>query len=48
MKTNQKKEERIAAARVYMAENGFAELLGNSKVLNKGLRIAAGIKEEQK
>ena len=41
----QKAEERVAAARVYMAENGYATLLSTSKVLNNGLRRAAGLKD---
>ena len=35
-------EDRVEIARIYLAENGFAELLGSSKVLQKGLEIAAG------
>ena len=35
-------DKRIMSAKIYMANNGFAELLSNSRVLNDGLKIAAG------
>ena len=37
-----KKEDRYEIARIYLMENGFAELLPKSKVLQNALKIAAG------
>jgi hypothetical protein len=36
------KEERLAAARVFLSEGGYSNLLIDSPILNLGLQIAAG------